>query len=781
MSTFNPPADIAQITLAKSSDVNAVKAATGIAFALLPNETKLQRGTVNFSVDTGTANSYVVTLDASITTYTDGLQVVFRPLNSNTDISTINLNGIGVRSIRLTDSNPIQAGDISAGAIIDVRYSTATGFFHLTPNSAIYAHDAGVSADAAAASAGTATTKAGEASASAASASTSAGTATTKAGEASASAASASTSAGTATTKAGEASASAASAAAAYDSFDDRYLGAKASNPTLDNDGNALLTGALYWNTTSSEMRVYSGSAWVTAYLPAAGYLALSGGTMTGAITFASGQTVANLASGSVGTIPYQSASGTTAMLAAGTSGNVLTCNGAAAPSWQPAAASLTGITRNTTPYTTGLGTNGASSATGINNTAIGYSALNSSCTGQSNTLVGSNAGALINTGSYNTSVGSFSLNNTYSTSQNTAVGYEAASSNTVDYITAIGYRALKSNQANYNVAVGHNAMRLTTTGDSCVGIGPGALYNHTTGGNNVGIGYFPLINVTTGYNNVAIGTNAGGLSTHNGNVAIGFTALAAATSNWNTAIGNYSLAQATGSGNGANVAIGHFAGYSISTGQNNIAIGAMGNSTAQTTGNGNVGIGISAFLALTSGAANTAIGGGAGNILTTGNYNTFLGYNAGSACTTASGSIAIGGVNSSGTYAPANNITTTSDRISMGSTGVTNAYIQVAWTVVSDARDKTNFAPVPHGLDFVNQLKPTAYQFKVSREDDTPHGNVRYGFKAQDILILEGKNSVIVDSEDLEKLRFNTDALIPVLVNAIKELTTRLEILEGK
>jgi hypothetical protein len=100
-------------------------------------------------------------------------------------------------------------------------------------------------------------------------------------------------------TKAGEAAASqtaagssATAAAAAYDSFDDRYLGAKSSNPTVDNDGNALLTGALYWNTVSNEMRVYSGSAWVATYIPSSGYLALSGGTMTGAITFAAGQTV---------------------------------------------------------------------------------------------------------------------------------------------------------------------------------------------------------------------------------------------------------------------------------------------------------------------------------------------------------------------------------------------------------------------------------------------------------------------------------------------------------
>ena len=49
------------------------------------------------------------------------------------------------------------------------------------------------------------------------------------------------------------------------DQFDDRYLGAKSSDPALDNDGNALITGALYWNTSANEMRVWNGSAWQVA------------------------------------------------------------------------------------------------------------------------------------------------------------------------------------------------------------------------------------------------------------------------------------------------------------------------------------------------------------------------------------------------------------------------------------------------------------------------------------------------------------------------------------
>jgi hypothetical protein len=60
------------------------------------------------------------------------------------------------------------------------------------------------------------------------------------------------------------AAASAAAAAASYDSFDDRYLGAYASNPTLDNDGNSLITGAIYFNTVSAIMLAWSGTAWVS-------------------------------------------------------------------------------------------------------------------------------------------------------------------------------------------------------------------------------------------------------------------------------------------------------------------------------------------------------------------------------------------------------------------------------------------------------------------------------------------------------------------------------------
>ena len=81
------------------------------------------------------------------------------------------------------------------------------------------------------------------------------------------------TSEANAATSAATAAAEAAAALAAFDNFDDKYLGAKASDPTLDNDGDALVAGALYFNTTSGVMNVYTGSTWVAAYVSAAGVL----------------------------------------------------------------------------------------------------------------------------------------------------------------------------------------------------------------------------------------------------------------------------------------------------------------------------------------------------------------------------------------------------------------------------------------------------------------------------------------------------------------------------
>lgn len=110
-------------------------------------------------------------------------------------------------------------------------------------------------------------------------ASTNAATATTKASEAATSATNAATSATNAATSETNAATSAtaaaasqtaaansaAAAAAAFDNFDDTYLGSKTSDPTVDNDGDSLTSGDLYFNSTANEMRVYDGANWIAA------------------------------------------------------------------------------------------------------------------------------------------------------------------------------------------------------------------------------------------------------------------------------------------------------------------------------------------------------------------------------------------------------------------------------------------------------------------------------------------------------------------------------------
>jgi len=141
---------------------------------------------------------------------------------------------------------------------------------------------------------------------------------------AAASASAAATSETNAANSASTASTAATNAAASFDSFDDRYLGAKTSAPTVDNDGNTLLTGALYWNSTSNTLWLWSGSAWTQATLSAGSFATLLGTeTLTNKTLTAPVLTTPNITTG------------LTLSGSAGTSGQLLTSAGSgAAPTW---------------------------------------------------------------------------------------------------------------------------------------------------------------------------------------------------------------------------------------------------------------------------------------------------------------------------------------------------------------------------------------------------------------------------------------------------------------
>jgi hypothetical protein len=138
-------------------------------------------------------------------------------------------------------------------------------------NAANHASNASNSANSASASATTATTQAGYASSNAATATTQAGYATSNATAAlgyssnsSNFANNASNFANTASNAANAANSARDAALAAADNFDDLYLGQKNSDPAVDNDGDPLTPGDLYFNNSSNTLKYYTGSTWLT-------------------------------------------------------------------------------------------------------------------------------------------------------------------------------------------------------------------------------------------------------------------------------------------------------------------------------------------------------------------------------------------------------------------------------------------------------------------------------------------------------------------------------------
>jgi hypothetical protein len=197
-------------------------------------------------------------IDSKITT--NNANVILRN-GSQAMQAALSLGGFKITNL----ATPTVSTDASTKAYVDSNVGAVSAS---ATAAAASAAAAATSETNAASSASSASTSASNASTSASNAASSASSASTSASNAATSASNASTSATSAANSATSAASSAASALAAFDSFDDRYLGAKASDPTVDNDGDPLNAGDLYYNTTSSVMRVYTGSVWVTAFVP---------------------------------------------------------------------------------------------------------------------------------------------------------------------------------------------------------------------------------------------------------------------------------------------------------------------------------------------------------------------------------------------------------------------------------------------------------------------------------------------------------------------------------
>ena len=190
---------------------------------------------------------------------------------------------------------------------------------------------------------------------------------------------------------------------------------------------------------------------------------------------------------------------------------------------------------------------------------------------------------------------------------------------------------------------------------------------------------------------------------------------------------------------------------------------------------------------------------------ITNGACNSWFGMEAGSNITGGSNVMCLG--HDSGlTGSPGGNITTGSNAIVLGDENIGDAHIQVAFTVASDERDKTDFSDLDLGLDFVKALEPVTYYWdKRSKYGDkyaddydlnaqTPDGTHKedfmdVGFKAQSVSALEEaagykmsdkKNLTVSLSSDGKQYALRYEKFIPMLVKAIQELSAEVEKLKS-
>jgi hypothetical protein len=224
------------------------------------------------------------------------------------------------------------------------------------------------------------------------------------------------------------------------------------------------------------------------------------------------------------------------------------------------------------------------SRTTGVWNSGTGFEALNHLTAGNQNTATGLRALFSDTNGGFNTAAGVFSLFSNTGGFFNSATGaYSLAHNISGTHNTANGYAALYRNTADNNTATGFAALYHNTTGDQNTANGFVALFGNIDGGQNTANGFAALDNNTSGSGNTAIGAVALSSNTTGAvNTACGINALGSNNGgNNNTAIGDGALAtNINGSGN---IAMGAGAGNNVTSADNVICIGTLGQNVSNT------------------------------------------------------------------------------------------------------------------------------------------------------------------------------------------------------
>ena len=211
------------------------------------------------------------------------------------------------------------------------------------------------------------------------------------------------------------------------------------------------------------------------------------------------------------------------------------------------------------------------------------------------------------------------------------------------------------------------------------------------------------------------------------------------------------------------------------------------------TTGNYNCGFGLAAGYSITEGSNNIAIGGFSMATGTTGIDNICIGYTADVSASGSTDQIVMGnGVTGVG-----------NDSVTFGNAGTTSSidFGTNSIDVTSDVRLKEDIQDEVVGLDFINELRPVTFRwkkekdipeelsaYKADSEERVMNGKYNHGFIAQEVKevidnhpeIKEGFGMWSENDADGAQ-RIGEAALVPMLVKSIQELSAEVEELKEK
>jgi len=256
-----------------ADNVKIVNVATPTAATDAANKSYVDTGADNAansataSANSATASANSATQSANSATASAASATASAASESNASTSETNSATSATQSANsaTASANSASAASTSESNAASSASTASTQAANSATSATNSANSATASANSATAAAGSASTASTQAALATTNGAAQVALATTQANNAATSATAAANSATAAATSETNAANSAAAAAAAFDNFDDTYLGSFTSDPTVDNDGDALVSGALYFNSSANEMRVYDGANWIAA------------------------------------------------------------------------------------------------------------------------------------------------------------------------------------------------------------------------------------------------------------------------------------------------------------------------------------------------------------------------------------------------------------------------------------------------------------------------------------------------------------------------------------